>query len=86
MTGVLPPGRSASRKRPSIQKTLALLAKNRHYYLLLLPPIAYFVVFHYIPIYGITLAFKDFRFSDGILRSPCVGFKHIARLFQSPTN
>ena len=32
--------------------------------------IAYFVIFKYIPMYGVTLAFKDFRLKLGILRSP----------------
>lgn len=59
--------------------------KMRYYYLLLLPVIVYFIIFHYIPMYGITLAFKDFSYSLGILKSPWAGFKYFDRLFSSPT-
>jgi hypothetical protein len=41
--------------------------RDRHYLALLLPGIAYFVIFRYVPIYGVTLAFKDFVAADGIL-------------------
>ncbi|HHW30561.1 MAG TPA: sugar ABC transporter permease [Clostridiaceae bacterium] len=59
--------------------------KMRYYYLLLLPVLVYFILFHYIPMYGITLAFKDYSFSLGILKSPWAGFKYFDRLFSSPT-
>jgi putative aldouronate transport system permease protein len=51
--------------------------------LLLLPGIVYFIVFKYIPIYGLLLAFKDFNVNLGILASPYAHpwYKHIARLF-----
>jgi len=57
--------------------------KMRHFYLFLLPTIAYFIIFHYIPMYGITLAFKDYKIMLGIGRSPWVGFQNFERLFQS---
>ena len=44
--------------------------RDRHYLALLLPGIAYFVIFQYIPIYGLQVAFKDFSFRGGILGSP----------------
>jgi putative aldouronate transport system permease protein len=40
-------------------------------------PVAYFILFHYVPMYGITLAFKDFDVDRGILGSPWVGLKHV---------
>lgn len=43
----------------------------------------YFVVFHYIPMYGVQIAFKDFIANKGILESPWVGFKHFERFFDS---
>ena len=57
--------------------------KHRYYLLFLLPAIAYFVIFKYIPIYGITLAFKEFNFKLGILNSPWVGLNYFERLFDS---
>ena len=45
---------------------------------------AYFIVFHYIPLYGITLAFKNFDISKGIMGSPWVGFKYFEEFFSNP--
>lgn len=46
-------------------------------------PIIYFLVFHYYPMYGVQIAFKDFRADLGIVGSPWVGFKHFERFFKS---
>ena len=48
-----------------------------------LPAIAYFVIFHYIPIYGNLIAFKDFSAYKGIMRSPWVGLENFERFFES---
>lgn len=52
-------------------------------YLLLLPTLAFFIVFHYVPMYGAQLAFKDFRAVDGIWGSPWAGLRHFSRLVNS---
>ena len=52
-------------------------------YLFLLPAVLYFVIFHYWPMYGALIAFKDFIPVKGILGSPWVGFAHFQRFFQS---
>lgn len=54
----------------------------RYFYLFLLIPLAYYVIFCYIPIYGVTLAFKEFRYDKGIFNSPWVGFDNITRLLK----
>jgi putative aldouronate transport system permease protein len=46
-------------------------------------PAAYFVLFHYVPMYGITLAFKDFDIERGILGSPWAGLKHVAEFLSN---
>lgn len=51
---------------------------------MLVPGIVYIFVFNYIPMYGVTIAFKDFMASKGIIRSPWVGFEHFERVFNSP--
>ena len=51
---------------------------------MVLLPLAYFIVFHYIPLYGVTLAFKDFDISEGIMGSPWVGFKYFEEFFSNP--
>ncbi len=55
--------------------------RQRYLLLMLLPALAYFVIFHYIPLYGVTIAFKDYKFTEGILGSAWVGLKHFRRLF-----
>jgi putative aldouronate transport system permease protein len=47
--------------------------RYRHLILLMLPGIIYFVIFRYLPIYGLTIAFKDYKFLDGIMGSAWVG-------------
>ncbi|CAM4347202.1 ABC transporter permease subunit [Paenibacillus alkaliterrae] len=58
---------------------------RKHYqlYLFLFPTILFFLVFHYIPMYGVTIAFKNFIASKGIIGSPWVGFDHFERFFSS---
>ena len=56
------------------------LRKNRTVYLMLLPVVAYYIIFHYGPMYGLQIAFKDFIPSKGFMGSPWVGFKHFKEL------
>lgn len=57
--------------------------RDRYLYMMFLPVLAYFIIFKYIPMYGAVIAFKDFRFVDGINGSTWVGLKHFSRLFGS---
>lgn len=68
----------------SLKKWFGRLHKNRQLYVLILPAIISVFVFHYIPIYGVQVAFKDFRASMEIWGSPWVGLKHFARFFEMP--
>jgi putative aldouronate transport system permease protein len=45
--------------------------------------VAYFIVFHYIPMYGVQIAFRDYTPSLGIWNSPWVGLEHMQRFFDS---
>ncbi|TQS71082.1 sugar ABC transporter permease [Ornithinibacillus gellani] len=56
---------------------------NWQLYLFLLPVMTYFFIFHYIPMYGIQIAFKDYFANLGIFGSPWVGFEHFERFFNS---
>ncbi|MDR3121498.1 MAG: ABC transporter permease subunit, partial [Clostridiales bacterium] len=55
--------------------------ENRLIYLLLLPGLAYFAVFKYVPIYGVQLAFKKLLVNKGITGSPWVGLANFRLLF-----
>jgi len=57
--------------------------KNYDLYLFLLPTLIYFLVFHYAPMYGVQIAFKDFIATRGIWGSPWVGLEHFRRFFNS---
>ncbi|MEC0242102.1 ABC transporter permease subunit [Paenibacillus dokdonensis] len=59
------------------------LRSNWELYALILPVVAYFIIFHYIPMYGVQIAFKDFIATKGILGSPWVGLKHFERFYHS---
>jgi putative aldouronate transport system permease protein len=52
---------------------LTKIIKNKEVYLVLLPGIVWYIVFAYLPLYGLTLAFKTFKANLGIFRSPWVG-------------
>ncbi len=54
----------------------------RQLYLLIIPALISVFVFHYIPIYGVQIAFKDYRSSLGIWGSEWVGFEHFIRFFE----
>jgi len=54
---------------------------HRVYYLMMLPGIVCLVLFHYMPIGGLLLAFKDFSFVGGPLSGPFVGLKYFERAF-----
>lgn len=54
---------------------------NKGLYLMVLPVVVYYVLFHYLPIYGSIIAFKEFNPLIGIARSEWVGFKHFVDFF-----
>ena len=58
--------------------------RNRYIYLMLALPLAYFIVFKYLPIYGLQLAFKEYMLNKGIFGSPCIGFEHFRRMTIEP--
>jgi putative aldouronate transport system permease protein len=60
-------------------------SRNKYVYLMLIPVIIYFVLFHYIPMYGAQIAFKDYRVTLGIAKSPWAVpfYKHFADYINS---
>jgi putative aldouronate transport system permease protein len=55
--------------------------RNKWKYLIVLPVVAYFLIFAYKPMYGIIIAFKDYRPAMGIGGSPWAGLKHFETFF-----
>jgi putative aldouronate transport system permease protein len=60
------------------------LFRNRWLYLMMLPGILYYMIYHYIPMGGLVIAFKDYSLSEGIWGSPWVGFDNFITIFNSP--
>jgi putative aldouronate transport system permease protein len=67
------------------KKKWAQIRKNRALYIMVLPGILYFIIFRYIPMGGLVIAFQDYQPFLGILGSPFVGFTHFIRLFTEDT-
>lgn len=59
------------------------IKKNKYIYMMLMPVVVYFIVFHYIPMLSAQIAFKDFNIAKGIADSKWVGFKHFRSYFNS---
>ncbi|HEX7058196.1 MAG TPA: ABC transporter permease subunit [Bacilli bacterium] len=55
--------------------------RDKYLYLLALPGLLFFLVFKYLPMYGIIISFQDYSPFDGILHSRWVGFQHFVRFF-----
>ena len=68
------------------QKKKEYLKRNSILYLFLAPTLIYFILFHYAPIYGLIIAFKDFSPFIGVIQSPWTaqhGLDHFIKFFQS---
>lgn len=61
------------------------LNRNKLLYLMIFPGLVYFIVFKYLPMGGLVIAFQDYQPFLGIAGSPWVGPKHFLRLFTEPT-
>lgn len=73
-------GRGAAAKPPLRRR----LSRYRWLYLLLVPGVAYFAVFKYAPMYGVTIAFQDYVPFLGFTGSKWVGLANFRELFASP--
>lgn len=70
-------------QRAQSQSIIKQIFTSWQLYALIFPAFAYFVIFHYVPMYGVQIAFKDYMPSLGIWGSPWVGFKHFEKFFDS---
>jgi putative aldouronate transport system permease protein len=66
-----------------IKGFLASVKKNRYLYILFLPVIVWYILFCYVPMYGIIIAFKNYNLFEGIQKSPWVGFLYFKQFFKS---
>lgn len=74
---------SKGERNKKIKKEIQSYTRNWVLYLFVLPAVAYYIVFHYVPIYGIQIAFQDYRVGEMFGESQWVGFKHFNNFFNS---
>ncbi|MBX4148587.1 sugar ABC transporter permease [Paenibacillus lautus] len=71
----------ATERRRSIWKGVK---RDRFLYLLALPGIVFFILFKYVPMWGILISFQDYSPYQGMWASPWIGFEHYIRFFSNP--
>jgi putative aldouronate transport system permease protein len=77
------PPKPAVDKNSFKYRSLRDLRINKYVYLMLVPVIAYYVIFYYVPMYGLQIAFKDYSPGLGMWNSEWVGFRHFESFFNS---
>ncbi|MEK3912283.1 ABC transporter permease subunit [Paenibacillus sp. FSL H7-0331] len=70
--------------RKSRSRVWAILMRDKFLYLLALPGILYIIIFKYVPMWGIVIAFQDYSPYRGVMNSAWVGFEHFNRFFSNP--
>ena len=68
----------------SKMRTLRRIRKDKWLLLMLIPGITFFVIFSYMPMYGLIMAFQNYSPFRGISGSPFVGLKHFQNFFDNP--
>ncbi|MEG2670550.1 MAG: sugar ABC transporter permease, partial [Oscillospiraceae bacterium] len=58
--------------------------EQKYLFLMILPGIIYYIIFHYVSMYGVIIAFKKFDIAKGIMGSPWVGLKNFVMFFEGP--
>lgn len=71
------------KKHGNFGKKMHLIARHWQLYLFLLPAVVYFIIFRYYPMYGVQIAFKNYRAVDGILGSKWVGLSNFNYFFSA---
>ncbi|MDX9914830.1 MAG: ABC transporter permease subunit [Sphaerochaeta sp.] len=71
---------------PKKQSVWSKMGRHWQFYLIVALPMLYFILFKYVPMYGILLGFKRYRVSRGIWGSPWVGFYQFTKFFKNPSS
>jgi putative aldouronate transport system permease protein len=82
---LLPTESAATQPIVAAKKPLAIrIWKERWLYLFMLPGLLYFIIYKYVPMWGMLMAFKNYQPHLGLWASEWVGFKHFQRFFTEP--
>lgn len=66
------------------QRFTKAVRRDKNLYLMFLPIFVWYIIFCYVPLYGIVLAFRDFVPGAGVFGGPWVGFKYFQQFFSTP--
>lgn len=75
--------RKVAVKSIAISPKLKPIIRHRALLLMLIPGLLYYLVFHYKSMYGLIIAFKDYRILDGVMASPWAGLKYFKMAFSN---
>ncbi len=62
---------------------LGTVSKHKILLLMIAPALLYYIIFSYLPMFGVVLAFKEYDYALGILKSPFVGLENFKFFFKS---
>lgn len=71
------------RKKTPFQKNMIAILRCWQVYVMVLPALVWVILFAYKPMYGVLIAFKDYKMKKGIMGSPWCGLDNFRRLFDS---
>ena len=71
------------RQRAGARHMMKKMWNYKWLYIMLIPVVAYFAVFKYAPMYGITIAFKDYNVFEGVFKSPWCGLEVFEKIFSN---
>ena len=73
----------AKRTNGYVHSFFEALNKYKYLYMLLIPALAFYILFNYMPMYGVIIAFKKYTFNGGIWGSPWIGLDNFKKAFNT---
>ena len=73
-----------SKRNNPFRKIWGKIGRSKYLIFMIIPAIVFYAIFNYIPMYGVLMAFKDFRPKLGIWNSPWNGVENFAKVFEEP--
>lgn len=70
--------------RGRLHRWIRAIGKDKYLYMLAIPGLAYFLIFKYVPMWGIFISFQEYSPYFGVTGSPWVGLEHFQRFFSNP--
>jgi len=71
-------------RKPKVTKVISRLKRDKFLYMLLAPGVLYFVIFKFVPMWGILISFKDYSPYLGFWNSPWIGLENFKTFFMNP--